>query len=107
MSFGGRNHPWEGKSMLTLSSELRFPLLEQTLYLSAFADMGNTWGSLQEMNIIDLYPGVGFGVRLLIPMLGLMGFDFGYGLKNPEHDNRFEVKPRPQITFHFQMGKGF
>jgi outer membrane protein insertion porin family len=107
MSFGGRSHPEQGKTMLALSSELRFPLLEQTLYLSAFADMGNTWATLQEMNIADLYPGVGLGVRLLVPMLGLMGFDFGYGLKNPTHDNRFEVKPRPQVTFHFQMGKGF
>ncbi len=107
MSFGGRNNPEKGKSMLALSSELRFPLLEQTLYLSAFADMGNTWSTLQEMNIADLYPGVGFGVRLLVPMLGLMGFDFGYGLKNPERNNRFEVNPRPQVTFHFQMGKGF
>ena len=107
MSFGGRLHPEKGKSMLALSSELRFPLLEQTLYLSGFADMGNTWSTLQEMNIADLYPGVGFGVRLLVPMLGLMGFDFGYGLRNPEHDNRFEVKPKPQITFHFLMGKGY
>jgi outer membrane protein insertion porin family len=107
MSFGGRSHPEKGKAMLTLSSELRFPLLEQTLYLSAFTDMGNTWSTLKEMNLVDLYPSVGFGVRLLIPMLGLMGFDFGYGLKNPDHDNRFEVKPRPQVKFDFQMGKGF
>ena len=55
----------------------------------------------------DLYPGVGLGVRLLVPMLGLMGFDFGYGLRDPKKDNRFSVNPRPQIEFHFQMGKGY
>jgi outer membrane protein insertion porin family len=107
MSFGGRLHPELGKSMIVLSSELRFPILDQTLYLSAFADAGNTWASLQEMTFGDLYPGVGFGVRLLVPMLGLMGFDAGYGLRNPSNDNRFDVKPRPQVEFHFQMGKGF
>jgi outer membrane protein insertion porin family len=107
MSFGGRAHPDKGKAMLTLSTELRFPLVEQTLYLSAFSDMGNTWSTLKEMSLLDLYPSVGVGVRLLIPMLGLMGFDYGYGLRNPDRNNRFDVKPRPQPTFHFQMGKGF
>jgi outer membrane protein insertion porin family len=106
-SFGGIYNPEKGKAMLTLSSELRYPLLEQTLYLSAFADMGNTWSSLKEVNMADLYPGVGLGVRLLVPMLGLMGFDFGYGLRDPKKDNRFSVNPRPQIEFHFQMGKGY
>jgi outer membrane protein insertion porin family len=107
MSFGGRNNAYRGKSLLALSSELRFPILEQTLYLSAFADAGNTWASLQEMNISDLYPGVGIGVRLLIPMLGLMGFDYGYALKDPQNNDRFNSKPRPKPEFHFQMGKGF
>ena len=106
-SFGGLNNPEQGKAMLALSSELRFPLLEQTLYLSAFADMGNTWSSLELVNMMDLYPGVGLGVRLLVPMLGLMGFDFGYGLRDPAHDNRFNVTPRPKVEFHFQMGKGY
>ena len=107
MSFGGRGNPEQGKSMLTMSSELRFPLVEQTLYLSGFADMGNTWSTLEAVNMMDLYPGVGLGVRLLVPMLGLMGFDFGYGLRDPSHDNRFDVKPEPKVQFHFQMGKGF
>ena len=106
-SFGGRADPQRGKAMLALSQEIRFPLLEQTLYLSGFADMGNTWSSLQEVNMMDLYPGVGFGVRLLVPMLGLMGFDFGYGLRDPSHDNRFNVAPKPHLEFHFQMGKGY
>ncbi|HAJ79302.1 MAG TPA: outer membrane protein assembly factor BamA [Fibrobacteres bacterium] len=106
-SFGSIYNPENGKAMLTLSAELRYPLLEQTLYLSTFADMGNTWASLEQVNMMDLYPGVGVGVRLLVPMLGLMGFDFGYGLRDPKKDNRFSVNPRPQIEFHFQMGKGY
>jgi outer membrane protein insertion porin family len=106
-TFGGINHPEQGKTMLALSSELRFPILEQTLYLSAFADMGNTWATLEQVSMMDLYPGVGLGVRLLVPMLGLMGFDYGYGLRDPAHDNRFGVSARAQPEFHFQMGKGF
>ena len=106
MRFGGRGDPERGKALLTMSSELRFPILEQTLYLSGFADMGNTWASLETVNMMDLYPGVGVGVRLLVPMLGLMGFDFGYGLRDPALPNRFEVSAS-KWQFHFQMGKGF
>ncbi len=107
LSFGGRTYPERGKTMLTLSTELRFPIVEQTLYLSTFADMGNTWATLPEMSMADLYPGVGCGVRLLIPMLGLLGVDFGYGLRDPEHPDHFVINPKPRPEFHFQMGKGF
>jgi outer membrane protein insertion porin family len=106
MSFGGRNYPEFGKTMLALSTELRFPVLEQTLYLSMFGDAGNTWSGIENINPTDLYPGAGFGVRLLVPMLGLMGFDFGYGFKNPGNSDPFSTQANGW-KFHFQMGKGF
>jgi outer membrane protein insertion porin family len=107
LSFGGRNYPEYGKAMLALSTELRFPVLEQTLYFSIFGDAGNTWSGIENVNPSDLFPGAGFGVRLLVPMLGLMGFDFGYGFKKPGVSDPFSTKDQNKWQFHFQMGKGF
>ena len=45
---------------------------------------------------------VGFGARILINPIGLIGFDFGYGFDRQE----VEGIP-PQWLFHFQFGKGF
>ena len=94
--------------MLALSTELRFPVLEQTLYLSMFGDAGNTWSGIEEnINPTDLFPGAGFGVRLLVPMLGLMGFDFGYGFKKP---GVIRTRFRPKQTdgnFISRWARGF
>ena len=81
-------------------------MLEQTLYFSVFGDAGNTWSGLENVNPADLYPGVGLGVRLLVPMLGLMGFDEGYGFKSTSVSDPFSSKANG-FRFHFQMGKGF
>ncbi len=104
-SFGGRLHMEEGKTMLTLSTELRFPILDQQLYFGVFGDMGNTWSSLGNVDLTDMYRGVGFGVRLMFPMIGLLGFDFAWGLDNPDavHD---ELDPSG-FQLHFLMNKGF
>jgi outer membrane protein insertion porin family len=104
-TFGGRFHMEEGKTMLTLSTELRFPILDQQLYFGVFGDVGNTWSSLSRIDLTDLYTGVGFGVRLMFPMIGLLGFDFAWGLDDPLaiHDD-----PNPHgFQLHFLMNKGF
>jgi len=107
-SFGGpyNNQVQNGVALLTLTSELRFPILEQTLYFSVFGDMGNTWQRVSDVNMNDLYPGAGVGIRLDIPMLGLLGFDLGYGFKkigNTDPFNNVANGWKP----HFQLGKGF
>ncbi len=97
-----QNH---GLSLLTFSGEIRFPILEQQLYLAAFVDMGNTWDDLADVNLTDMYPGVGFGFRLMLPMVGLIGFDFAWGLKDPT-DPHFGGDPSGFIP-HFLMNRGF
>ncbi len=105
-TFGYVNNPQNGVALLTLSSELRFPILEQTLYLSMFGDAGNTWPGLQQVSLTDLYPGVGLGLRVQVPMLGLLGFDFGWGLRDPKSYQHFGTRING-FKFGFQMGKGF
>ncbi|MBD3346034.1 MAG: outer membrane protein assembly factor BamA [Chitinivibrionales bacterium] len=110
-SFGGRYERGfmneDGIAMLSLSSELRFPILEQQLYLAAFADLGNTWSSLDAVDFADMYPGLGLGFRLMVPMLGLIGFDFGWGLSDPDKKGHFYDRFQPHLKTHFIMNKGF
>jgi len=96
--------------MMTLSSELRFPIIDQQFYLGGFFDMGNSWNKLEQVNIGEMYKGVGLGVRLMLPMVGLLGFDFGWPLDVPKieeskfnTDYKFSGKPE----FYFIMNRGF
>jgi outer membrane protein insertion porin family len=95
-----------GLTLFATSLELRYPLLDQQLYLGVFADAGNTWSGLSRINFGDLYKSVGFGIRLNVPMLGIMGFDFGYGLDDPDRNKRFDKKPNGWEV-HFLMNRGF
>jgi outer membrane protein insertion porin family len=104
--FGGYyNSPELGISMFASTLEMRYPLLEQQLYLGVFGDIGNTWSTLAKVDLTDLYKGVGFGLRLNIPMMGIMGFDFAWGLDDDEH-RTFGGK-RHGFELHFLMNRGF
>jgi len=110
-AFGGRRpgHPESGMTMLVMSTMIQFPILEQQLYLSLFGDMGNTWADITDIDPADMYKGVGAGMRIMIPMLGLMGFDFAWRLDDP---NRTQFSNdagtgADRFEFHFLMNRGF
>jgi outer membrane protein insertion porin family len=104
--FGGYyNKPELGISMFASTLEVRYPLLEQQLYLGVFGDVGNTWPTLAKVDLSDLYKGVGFGLRLNIPMMGIMGFDFAWGIDDDEH-RCYGGKPHG-FELHFLMNRGF
>jgi len=90
-------------ALLTLSGELRFPVIDQMLYLSAFGDMGNAWENISEVSLTDLYPA-------LVSASGWMfrcspsGFDLGYGFKSLTDYGHFGSKPNGW-KFGFQLGK--
>jgi outer membrane protein insertion porin family len=60
-----------------------------------FFDAGNTWDLFHEIKPFDLKTSAGFGVRLEIPLLGNIGFDWGYG---------FNRDDGPRGKFHFLLG---
>ena len=64
--------------MATFTQEVIFPFSEQ-VYGLVFFDAGNTWNSFGEANIFSLRRAVGLGVRIEMPGLGNLGFDYGYG----------------------------
>ncbi|MBN1130902.1 MAG: outer membrane protein assembly factor BamA [Chitinispirillaceae bacterium] len=98
--FGGS--PDQGLAIFASSLELRYPLLPQQLYLLAFADAGEVWSGLNRVDLGNLKKGAGFGLRLNIPMMGMMGFDFGFPLTDPS-GNLFDPG-RKKWEVHFLMG---
>ena len=93
-------------NMATISGEIRFPIVDQQFYMGTFFDMGNAWKSVADMDITDMYKGVGFGFRLMLPMIGLLGFDFAWGLDDPR-SNFMSDSHKPNFNLHFIMNRGF
>jgi outer membrane protein insertion porin family len=93
-----------GRVFTKIGAELRFALTLEPipLYLLTFAEAGNVFESFEKTDIFDLVRSVGFGARILINPIGLIGFDFGYGFDREQ----VEGFP-PEWLFHFQFGKGF
>lgn len=62
--------------------ELRYPLTlkpQATIYGLVFAEGANSWMEFKDYNPFDIKRSAGVGIRLFIPMMGLIGFDYGYG----------------------------
>ena len=93
-----------GKVMTRFGAEMRFAVTldPMPLYVLAFAEAGNVFESFEKTDIFDLRRSAGFGARILINPIGLIGFDLGYGFDRKITDGR-----DPQWLFHFQFGRGF
>jgi outer membrane protein insertion porin family len=63
--------------------EQQFPIVHP-LHGVFFFDAGNTWDLFDEIRPLDLKAGAGFGFRLEIPLLGNIGFDYGYGFNRDD-----------------------
>lgn len=63
--------------------ELRFPLSlnpNATIYALGFMEGGNTWSKFSKFNPFNVYKSAGVGMRIYLPMFGILGLDYGYGL---------------------------
>ena len=96
---------YEGYAYSRLGLELRYPLmLEQTstIYALTFVEAGNSWTDVKAFSPFDLKRSAGFGARIFLPMIGLMGIDWAYGFDSPMPGyNRSGGK------FHFILGQEF
>jgi len=84
------------------SLELRYPLsLEQsaTIYALTFLEAGNSFSKLKDFSPFDLKRSAGVGVRIFLPMFGMMGIDWGYGF-----DKGVDGKLGGS-QFHFVLGQ--
>jgi outer membrane protein insertion porin family len=94
-----------GNMYTKLTMELRYPLTlgaSATVYGLLFLEAGNSWTEFRDYSPFDLHRSAGVGVRIFLPMFGLMGIDWGYGFD--------EVPGFPNAAggnFHFVMGQSF
>lgn len=86
--------------------ELRYPIsLEQSsvIYALSFLEAGNSWYEIKDINPYKLKRSAGVGLRIFLPMFGLMGIDWAYGF---DRDNRGGLKASGS-QFHFVLGQQF
>ena len=72
----------EGYAYTRFGLEVHFPLMLQpttTIYALTFVEGGNAWTSVKDFNPFSLKRSAGAGVRIYLPMVGMMGIDWAYG----------------------------
>jgi outer membrane protein insertion porin family len=78
-----------GNTMLKYSFELRLSISENpVIYGLAFMEAGNLWEDLSTTDPFDLKRSVGFGARMFMQQIGMIGVDFGYGLDDVGYDDK-------------------
>lgn len=95
--------PQEGANIVVKQTlELRYPLSlnpSATIFALGFLEAGNTYDGIENFDPFRIYRSTGVGVRIFLPMFGLMGLDYGW---------RFDEVPgrpnMPQGQFHFTIG---
>jgi len=81
--------------------ELRYPVVLQpqsTIFVLGFLEGGNCWKDIKNFNPFQIKRSAGVGVRVYLPMIGLLGVDWGYG---------FDDKTNGGSQFHFVIGQQF
>ena len=95
----------EGYAYSRMALELRYPLMLQgstNIYALAFLEGGNAWTDVKKFNPFDMKRSAGVGVRIMLPMVGLMGIDWAYGF-----DKVFGSTAYGGGQFHFILGQEF
>jgi outer membrane protein insertion porin family len=93
----------EGYAYTRYGVEVHFPLMLQpttTIYTLAFAEAGNAWTSVKYFNPFSVKRSAGVGVRIYLPMVGMMGIDWAYGFDKV-------LGEKGGSHFHFILGQEF
>lgn len=87
------------------SVELRYPFIlspSTNIYGLVFAEAGNAWSNIKDFNPLDMKRSLGAGVRIYLPMVGLLGIDWAYGF-----DSVYGSRAYSGSHFHFILGQEF
>lgn len=98
-----------GYAYQRLAMELRYPFLlepSSTIYGLVFVEAGNAWTDMKDFNPFKLKRSAGVGVRIFLPMIGLMGLDWAYGFDEPNY-NYGSTGKRSGSNLHFIIGQEF
>ena len=95
----------EGYAYSRLALELRYPIMLEAstqIYTLGFLEGGNAWTDVKKFNPFDMKRSAGVGVRIFLPMIGLMGIDWAYGFDKIEGRSNYGGS-----QFHFIIGQEF
>ena len=108
MMKGGSISSYNAYAYDRFTLELRYPFLlgNTTIYGLGFLEGGNAWSEPKNFNPFKMKRSAGIGVRLFLPMVGLMGIDWAYGFDDV-YTNQYGAKKRGGSNFHFVLGQEF
>ena len=95
------NGAYAGNVYDKFTVELRYPIVMQpqsTIFALAFLEGGNCWSDIKDFNPFQIKRSAGVGVRVYLPVIGLLGIDWGYGFDDDDYG---------KSQFHFLIGQQF
>lgn len=101
-AYNSNGYAYAGNVYDKFTVELRYPVILQpssTIYVLAFLEGGNCWSDIRDFNPFQIKRSAGVGVRIFLPMIGLLGVDWGYGFDTAD--------PSRRSQFHFVIGQQF
>ena len=100
-SYNSTGNYYAGNVYDKFTVELRYPVILQpqsTIYALLFLEGGNCWSHIRDFNPFQIKRSAGVGVRIFLPMIGLLGVDWGWGFDDPVNGGS---------QFHFVIGQQF
>ncbi len=99
-----------GNVYTRMTLELRYPIAlkpSATIYVLSFLEAGNAWQKFTQFSPFSVRRAGGFGVRIFLPMFGLMGVDWAYGFDRPNSGQNAYYGTTSGSQFHFVIGQQF
>ena len=108
MMKGGSISSYNSYAYDRFTLELRYPLMlgNTTIYGLGFIEGGNAWANAKDFNPFKMKRSAGIGVRIFLPMVGLMGIDWAYGFDNV-YTSQYGAQKKGGSNFHFILGQEF
>jgi len=100
-NYNSNGQAYAGNVYDKFTVELRYPVILQpssTIFALAFLEGGNCWKAINEFNPFQIKRSAGVGARIFLPMVGLLGIDWGYGFDDAQNGGS---------QFHFIIGQQF
>ena len=108
MMNGGTISSYNSYAYDRFTLELRYPFMlgNTTIYGLGFLEGGNAWANAKDFNPFKMKRSAGLGVRIFLPMVGLMGIDWAYGFDNV-YTSQAGATKKGGSNFHFILGQEF
>ena len=103
-AYNSNGYNYAGNVYDKFSVELRYPIILQpqsTIFALLFAEGGNAWADIRDFNPFHIKRSAGLGVRIYLPVVGLIGIDWGYGFDRDANGRKGGGQ------FHFIIGQEF